>query len=71
MELAFRLLANILTLAAYERARRALRGECEPTALAPKVRRLIRVYELRPQSKHPPRMVGACFGRGSWHFAFR
>ena len=56
MELAFRLLANILTLAAYERARRALRGECEPTALAPKVRRLIRVYELRPQSKHPPRM---------------
>ena len=25
--------ANILTLAAYEQARRALRGECEPTLL--------------------------------------
>jgi len=48
MELAFRLLANILTLAAYERARRALRGECEPTALAPKVRRLVRIPKLRP-----------------------
>ena len=29
---------NILTLAAYERARRALRGECEPNSRAGKMR---------------------------------
>ena len=31
-------MANILTLAAYERARRALRGECEPNSRAGKMR---------------------------------
>ena len=35
--------ANIRSLAAYERARRALRGECEPMRLRRRVRFLVRV----------------------------
>ena len=34
----FSLEVNILALAAYERARRALRGECEPNSRAGKMR---------------------------------
>ena len=53
---------NILTLAAYERARRALRGECEPNSRAGKMRTNIsnkpsaNIVEMREVGSRPRRI---------------
>ena len=51
---------NIRSLAAYELARRALRGVCEPSDIRRRVRFLVRVTIHEKRNKH--HFCGAFFG---------
>ena len=55
-------LANIRSLAAYERARRALRGVCEPSDVRRRVRFLVRVTKIEKDTSFEVSYSGDSYG---------